>query len=253
MEKFLEILNELEPISLAEMDSVKLLNRTDVKYVFHKDELADILSKAAEFYRTLTINERRFENYDSLYFDTEDYQLYSAHHNGRTNRFKLRMRTYMYSDIHFFEIKFKTNGNRTVKKRVQLPEKTDIISGIALELLERRTDIPAETLKKAIRIKCKRITMVDKSLSERVTIDFDMSYNTGDNVWHEWPELVIAEVKQEKSGHSPFIKIMFSKHIRQVSLSKYCFGIANYVNTVRKNNFKTKIRYVDKICKNHTF
>ncbi len=226
MEKFLEILNELKPISLAEMDSVKLLNRTDVKYVFHKDELADILSKAAEFYRTLTINERRFENYDSLYFDTEDYQLYSAHHNGRTNRFKLRMRTYMYSDI---------------------------ISGIALELLERRTDIPAETLKKAIRIKCKRITMVDKLLSERVTIDFDLSYNIGDDVWHEWPELVIAEVKQEKSGHSPFIKIMFSKHIRQVSLSKYCFGIANYVNTVRKNNFKTKIRYVDKICKNHTF
>jgi hypothetical protein len=251
MEKFLEILNELDPISLAEMDSVKLLNRMDVKYIFHKSEFADILTVANEFYRTLTINERRFENYDSLYFDTEDFKLYYAHHNGRSNRFKLRMRTYIYSDLHFFEIKFKSNQNRTIKKRVQLPKKTNEITGNALELLQSKTSMPVDDLKPALRIKCKRITLVDKSLSERVTLDFDMKYNRGDDQWHEWPELVIAEVKQEKSGHSAFIKIMYAKHIRQISLSKYCFGIANYINTVRKNNFKTRLHYVDKICKNH--
>jgi hypothetical protein len=40
-------------------------------------------------------------------------------------------------------------------------------------------------------------------------------------------QLVIAEVKQDSKIASPFITIMRHKHIRQGSISKYCFGVAS--------------------------
>ena len=62
-------------------------------------------------------------------------------------------------------------------------------------------------------------------------------------------QLVIAEVKQDSKIGSPFIDIMREKHIRQGSISKYCFGVASSYNEVKKNNFKQKLSNVKKIIK----
>jgi hypothetical protein len=62
-------------------------------------------------------------------------------------------------------------------------------------------------------------------------------------------QLVIAEVKQDSKVGSPFIDIMRNKHIRQGSISKYCFGVASSYEEVKKNNFKQKLSNVKKIIK----
>ena len=60
--------------------------------------------------------------------------------------------------------------------------------------------------------------------------------------------LVIAEVKQDKANHlSPIIKIFKQRRIHEGSISKYCLAVATMFDCVRKNNFKEKIRNINKL------
>lgn len=246
MERFLEIIQDYEPISLSEMDAVKLLNRTDLKFVFHKDKLATILLSTQDSYRNLVISGRFFTDYETHYFDTENYKFYIDHHNKRSNRFKVRMRSYVNSDLHFFEIKHKTNKNRTIKSRIKIEKQTDTIEGNCAKLMETCTGISPQLLHRAIQVNCRRITLVNKGLTERVTIDFDLTYLTNHQEY-TYPDMIIVEIKQDKTQKSDFLKILKQHHLREISLSKYCFGIANYIQGVKKNNFKPQIHYVSKI------
>ena len=64
-------LDGFAPISLAEMDAVKLMNRVDTKYLTDRATLADVLRDAAAAgYRVLVADGSRISPYDSIYFDT---------------------------------------------------------------------------------------------------------------------------------------------------------------------------------------
>lgn len=246
MKNFLQVIEDFEPITLSEMGRVMLLNRTDVKYVFHREKLYDILLLAKDSYRSLVINERPYADYSTTYFDTPNYQFYLDHHNKRLNRYKLRTRSYVNSDLHFFEIKFKSNKGRTIKSRVRIPQATDNITEEAAEFLKSKTGIEPDILKKSIQIDYKRITLVNKELTERITIDFDLTYKL-DDIRQTYPDMIIIEVKQNRANKSRFTQIMHEQHLHNTSLSKYCFGIASYVEGVKRNNFKKQILYVKKI------
>ena len=56
MEAIHNILNEFEPITLKEMDNVKLMDRTDTKYVFKLDQLPMFLNEVMSDYRVLDVN-----------------------------------------------------------------------------------------------------------------------------------------------------------------------------------------------------
>ena len=71
------------------------------------------------YYKVLTISGLRQGRYETRYFDTADYEMYTKHHNGKLNRYKVRFRTYVDSEMNFFEVKFKTNTGRTRKSRVK--------------------------------------------------------------------------------------------------------------------------------------
>lgn len=252
MTQFLDTINnDFLPISLEEMSSVSLLDRTDTKFIFNIEKLNDVLDLAKEGYRVLEINNLRYSNYKTSYFDTQDFKFYYDHHNHHANRYKIRMRSYVDSDLHFFEIKYKSNQGRTVKSRVQIPNQENTIEGNAENLLNNVTGISSDTLVKTIEIDCKRATLVNNEQTERVTIDFDLNYLI-DGKWHLFPEVAIIEVKQNKFGKSSFLEIMRKEHIRPSSMSKYSFGVANFINGIKNNNFKTQISYVNKICRQHS-
>ena len=103
------VLNSFQTISLEEMDSVKLMNRTDTKYVFNKSKLLLILDSLKHDYRCFYINGARLSTYKTLYFDTDDFLLYRQHHNGILNRYKLRQRSYVESNLNYLEINLKPN------------------------------------------------------------------------------------------------------------------------------------------------
>jgi hypothetical protein len=228
------------------MNKVKLLDRMDKKFMFNSCYLEDILKIASKDYYILEIDGKRFAGYETTYFDTPNYEMYTLHHNGKQNRYKVRFRTYIDSGLNFFEVKFKTNKGRTKKSRVQLPEKDHSLTGVVEALLVKKTPYESSALVPAIQVNYNRITLVNKNMTERLTIDFDLNYSL-DNKNVGYPSLIIAEVKQDRSEGSPFIDIMQEKRVKNVSISKYCLGIASLAQNVKTNNFKPKIRYVNQL------
>ena len=106
MTEILQTLKEYIPISLEEMSGIKLMNRTDTKYVTS--------------YQILKVNGEYNIAYHTIYLDTADRDMYLTHQNGRVVREKIRIRTYVDSDLTFLEVKNKNNKGRTDKKRIRI-------------------------------------------------------------------------------------------------------------------------------------
>ena len=71
-----DVVAAFDPISLAEMERVSLLNRTDTKYVMGVSQLQRALAQIRDQYRVLEVNGTRLNHYQTLYFDTPDFALY---------------------------------------------------------------------------------------------------------------------------------------------------------------------------------
>ena len=110
MNEISELLKPFEAISLKEMDRVKLMNRMDTKFAFTTADLSRILPLLIAHYRVLTIEGTNTPHYESLYFDDEKFSFFKDHHNGKGDRFKVRIRKYVESNIFFLEIKHKIKG-----------------------------------------------------------------------------------------------------------------------------------------------
>jgi len=241
-------LNQFTAITLQEMDGVKLMDRTDTKFTFNINELPAILEEAKQHYKILDIEGNRISRYKTLYFDTQDFELYNEHHSGKLNRYKIRHRTYVESNIGFLEVKFKNNKGRTLKTRIKEIEVPELHTGKAFEFLKKTLPFDPLILLPKIWINYSRITLVNKTSAERLTLDLNLEFEK-DGKTELLNQLVIAEVKQDSKIGSPFIDIMRERHIRQGSISKYCFGIASSYKEVKKNNFKQKLSNVKKIIK----
>jgi hypothetical protein len=247
MEGIVQILNKYSPISLEEMDSVALQDRTDTKYVFAARHLPSILKRLANEYRALEINGLRLSRYETLYYDTEDFQLYSTHHNRKANRYKIRARKYVESDLHFFEIKFKNNKGRTIKERIKTKRIKEVLGKKTSAYLKERTPFDPLSMKPKIWVRYCRTTLVNTESLERVTIDSNLNFEK-DGLIKPYTHIAIAEVKQQKASSSLFGKIMREMHIESGSMSKYCIGVAQMYDHVKKNNFKPRLQFLNKIA-----
>jgi hypothetical protein len=245
MDEILKSLTLFEPITLEEMDHVRLLDRLDTKFIFRKDLLPSFLAQLKDDYCILEINGLRIGRYETRYFDTDDFMFYLHHHNGKLNRYKIRFRKYVDSDTTFFEVKLKNSKGRMIKKRVQVDGFDEIIRGTAEEFLQKTTKLPSAIFHPSLNVFYSRMTFVNRNSHERLTIDTGLNYsNLRDKI--TYPNLVIAETKQAKSGSSPFLSLMQKNHIREITVSKYCLGIANLVNGIKKNNFKYRLYQINK-------
>lgn len=240
-------LSSFRSVSLDELDKVKLLDRVDTKFIFHSDQLPAILNDIQPFYRILEIEGIRNSSYETMYYDTSDFLTYMQHHNGKGNRFKIRFRHYMDSGLAFFEIKFRTNKGNTIKERIKKKDLFDLNSDGPRQLIAEKTGLKVEDLNLVLNIYYSRITLVDNDFKERVTIDTQLRY---ENYKDEklLPCLVIAEVKQEKSGQSKMITVLRNHQVTKVRISKYCLGIIQLYDHIKKNNFKPKLLKLKKIC-----
>ena len=245
MEKLNAILAEFSSISLKERENVKLMDRKDTKYVFKFQQLPEYLEQLKNDYSILVVETNRVSRYESLYFDTKKFDLYHSHHRGKPNRFKIRFRKYVASNLNFFEIKFKNNKGRTIKSRVKQKEIDGFITDKAEVLLKEKTPLFPNELEAKLWVNYSRITFVNKNFPERVTIDIDLSFKK-DEEYKTIPNLVIAEVKQDKAAVSVFIKLMKKNHVRAGSISKYCFGVINLFNKIKHNNFKPNLNLIKK-------
>lgn len=245
------LLQGAHPIKLSEMDQVSLQNRIDKKYILHLSQLPYILQGVIDNYFVLEIGPNRIFTYKTIYYDTPDYQFYKDHHNGLTNRIKVRCRQYVETNDTFFEIKRKYQGTRTDKYR---------------KVVEQFLPAPGEEEYQAIRDRYSkhdvtglgitlqnlfhRVTLVSKRLTERVTIDFNISFSNHTKT-AELANIAIIEVKQGKyDDRSAIVQLLKKERIFPGSISKYSYGLLLLDNRVKYNAFKPLMTKVAKIQNN---
>jgi len=245
---FEKIVPAFEPILLSEMNSVRLQNRTDTKFIFPQRILPAVLSGLLEHYRLMDINGVRNQHYHSIYFDTKNFKFFNDHHNGRGTRQKIRMRKYLDSDLSFFEIKLKNNKGRTDKQRIVIPDIGHILPNDAIELVENwMPHINHEDLIPVMHSEFHRMTFVAKTIPERMTIDTGLVYRLKDKS-KALKNLVVAELKQSVfNPRSPFFRELRKWSVRPTGMSKYCIGCLYLHDSLRHNNFKTRLIKIQKI------
>jgi hypothetical protein len=238
-----------DKIDLKGLEDVKLQNRIDVKYIFHINELLELLKSIKRDYFLLEIDDMFSFQYETVYYDSKEFYLYHAHHNGKLNRFKIRRRHYLYNNQNFFEIKQKIKGSRTQKYRIEKSGNGNNFSDIEKEMLHL-SGAPKIVLEEKLKVFYTRLTMAAKNKNERITIDLGLQYENEEQKIN-LNELIILEVKQNSMRRdSVVINYLKSKRIRPLSVSKYAIGIALTEKRVKKNAFKPKILQINKLLIN---
>lgn len=242
-----KVLAKFEPVSLSEMDNVKLLDRIDVKYNIHEDQLLPVLEEVLADYQALDIKGNRVAHYETTYLDTPEHLMYKQHHQGKVPRFKIRIRKYVDSNLAFFEIKKKSNKGRTLKQRIKIKSGDDIFNDATTSFLEKETQLHPNELSPALVIEYDRITLVNKSGTERLTIDTNLVVRDGKDA-HEFCGLVIIEAKLDSRTQTPFRKALQNRRIKPFGMSKFVMAMSKLHSDIKINNFKQDLKTVDKIA-----
>ena len=248
-ERIRDLVNQLEPITLEEMSGIKLMNRTDTKFVTNKRQLVRLLEMArGEYYAQFT-NDSMVAEYITTYWDTDELSYYFQHHNGRAPRQKVRVRTYVGSDLTFLEVKTKNNHGRTKKKRIEVPsQEVEQVRAEADEFLEPKVHRSLADIHRTVQNHFHRITLVNKGKTERLTIDFDVEFHNFDtNDEAQTGELVIIELKRDGNVPSPVLDILRQLRIKPSGFSKYCIGSVMTNRGLKHNMFKEKMVWINKL------
>lgn len=246
-------LDPFKPVELSQMDSIRLMNRIDTKYLTDVITLKEILKEAAACgYFSFETDGKRIHGYRSMYYDTPSLQMYLDHHNRRLVRQKLRIRCYETSGETFLELKTKNNHGRTKKKRLEIaPEKyrmTAIDDAVISEWLDDKMTYDRVEMAPALETLFSRITLVNPEKTERSTIDFDLRFNnvrrgTSANMG----DLAIIEVKQDGNFPSKMRDMLLEYRVKPVRISKYCIGTAMTDDSVKSCRFKQKLLLINKM------
>lgn len=242
------------PISLNEMSTIRLMNRVDSKYLTDRDTWESVLETlAGNGFFVFEIEGHRLCSYDSLYFDTPDYRMYLAHHNGRLTRQKVRTRVYRDTNEAFLEIKLKNNHGRTRKKRVGISEacfEDFSAQPDAAALIRKHSSIGIGEFSPSVETAFHRITLVDPLCTERITVDTDVHFvNRRNGNAADMGDAVIIEIKQDGHKRSRMREVLLEHRVKPFRISKYCMGVAMTEPSVKHNRFICKMRAIEKINK----
>jgi hypothetical protein len=236
-----------DSISLAELNSVALLDRVEVKYLLPVSVLDAALLHLRPSYSALVTADQPLNRYRTLYFDTPDLAMYRRHHMGARNRYKVRSRQYVDSCNTFLEVKHKTNKRHTVKSRLPTSELITGMNRCSLEFLRDKCPYNAIELVPTLWNTYSRVTLASKTRCERVTLDTGLAFSwQGKKV--ELPAVVVAEVKRDGSSHdSDFMALMRQMGMRKTGFSKYCVGVSLFYPEVKHNRFRSAHRLIARL------
>ena len=243
-----DLLSTFAPITLEQMSGVKLMNRTDTKFVTNVEKLHQLLQLAQQDYYVQEIDGERNLEYDTTYFDTTQFDMYNQHQWGHTNRQKIRFRTYCINGLQFMEVKTKNNHGRTKKKRIEVVD-MDLKDDEKRLFLGKHLRYGVDTLLPALNNHFSRITLVNKAKTERLTIVSGLRFNnivSGEQL--DMGDLVIIELKRDGQVFSPVLAMLKQLRIQPHGFSKYCMGSAlTGQDHLLVNRFKRKLIEVGKL------
>lgn len=261
-----KLLSAFSPITLEQMGAIRLMNRTDTKFVTTEEKLMRLLSAVSNEYYAQEVDTRRVADYYTLYYDTPAREMYLAHHNKRKSRQKLRVRSYMRTTLDFLEVKTKDNHGRTKKVRIALDDFNRAISAgeeIAPTAFHSSRDVPmflseylrydASEMLPSLENRFNRITLVNKGMTERLTIDTGIRFhNMATDERMDITGLVIIELKRDGAVPSPILPRLNALRIKPMGFSKYCMGMAMTDDALKRNLFNIRLHRLNKMLKQTT-
>jgi hypothetical protein len=241
-------------VDLDDLNTIALMKRYDIKFVFHVSRLLSVLDRLYRDYAVLEIDNKRVFQYRNQYFDTEDYFFYHQHHNQKFCRYKIRCRNYVDTGRSYFEVKCKTNRKKTIKSRLLLddqqfgPELTEEAKAFARQCLRNGNGQKIDRIKPSLVVNYNRMTLASLQNNERITFDVNLTYS--DQACSlKLDHLAIAELKSPRLlMKSPFFQSLKELQIFPAQFSKYCMGIVLMEKNVKYNRFKHNMSLLRKIA-----
>ena len=245
------IIDDMRPVALDEMQNIRLMDRIDSKFIAPVSILPSLLRKMTPLFKVQEVESERIATYSTQYLDTPELSMFVMHQNGKLNRQKIRIRSYIDSNLSFLEVKNKNNKGRTSKKRTpvgishlttinELNGEKEFLSGYSLFDFER--------LLPSLSNDFNRLTFVNNNSTERITIDINLSFrNCSTGIDANLCNLMILELKQDGWKHSDFRDILNELRIKQTSFSKYCIGTVLTNPDSKYNRLKAKTKIINKL------
>ena len=230
------------------------MERVDTKYVINYAQADEFIQELKKNFLILQIKDKIIFQYDNIYMDTANSDLFYEHERGDEMRNKIRTRNYTDStDLCFFEYKHKIN-KVTRKFRYKCPANehgimTEEAQGFFTGIYESLNgEVSHYWLSASLATRYQRITLCAKNSGEKVTIDFGFQFeDLRSGIKHNLNEIVIVESKSN-SEHCTTGKIMKKIKVPQAKgCSKYCIGLI-YTNRITESKkFQDAIDMIDEI------
>jgi len=241
----LEDIAEFDVAAPALVERRALQQRVDRKFLLGGRTLPPLLGHLRSGYVMLLADDRQWARYESVYFDTPERELFHAHRRGIRPRCKIRIRHHVDRGLSFLEIKHKERSGRTAKTRLDVPFATTGLTGRELRFIEAHARIAAARLVPCMSVSFLRLTLLGRDAHERLTLDRRLRVSNGVQV-EELPDLVIAEVKQERHATAGAVTALRAQRAREASVSKYCLGTV-LLAAVPTNVFKPVLRAIERL------
>ena len=146
------------------------------------------------------------------------------------------------------EVKTKNNHGRTKKKRIEVSD-MDLNDEEKRHFLQKHLRFEVDSLQPALSNHFSRITLVNKGMTERLTIDTGLQFhNLLNGKDKDMGQLVVIELKRDGLVYSPVLHMLRQLRIQPHGFSKYCMGSALTGNDhLPVNRFKRKLIEINKL------
>lgn len=240
-----EELKTFSPLSLTDIEDLFSSKRVDTKFILEPKQLIQLLPKLCSTYKILDTKGKRVFRYKTHYFDTNNKALFHAHVNGKLNRFKIRYREYLDVGDTYFEIKFKNNKGHLLKYRLDSRPKIQLDQRDR-QFIREHTNLDSTQLMPVIINEFSRITFIEKSTNEKITIDLSLHFKINDKQL-AIENMIILELKQDKKNRDSVVfQEMKKLGVRESSFSKYITGSILMDDQLKYNNYKPNLRHLIK-------
>jgi len=243
------IVQDFEGIDLAGVVETKarLLFRVESKYLMTAGECRQLIGMMSDSYMVMEVHNTRMGGYRTCYYDDSTFTTYLQHHNGKANRYKLRLRHYESSGETYLEVKKKTNKGSTEKWRIETSWPPAGLTVEEEEFLEMVFPYDHHRFNPVLTTTYERLTLVSKEFPERVTFDTGISFGNGQqNI--SYPGIVICEIKREKGLRTtPAQSAIRSMGLQERAFSKYCTGVSLLYDRLKHNRFKPNLRLLSRL------
>lgn len=234
-------ISEPQPISLEELTAESaLLSRVDRKYFVPRATVAELIGEFIDDTRVLEIDGKRSFTYETVYFDSPKFCFFRAHVQGRRQRFKVRVRTYLDSGLRMLEVKSKGFRGRTVKQRTKHGRELESTSlgETGGKFVSEIIGSDAAELKPVLTTVYRRSTLALGD--QRITLDTELECIDDGVVFHG-PDDVLVETKSPARA-SAFDTALRKRGIRPHTVSKYCVAATLLYPELPGNRWRRTIR-----------